>query len=199
MRRIVVLVSMLALWAPASAQRVEISSKPETPFKLATFEAAGKTRLGLVLGTRVLDIAGANAEVAQKSGLPVVATPTDTRTLIETYAQVSPRLYRIANYFANVKTDGLPYAFELDKVSIKAPIKYPYNLLAVAANYRLHAGEMFPPGSPQQKAAEEADPDKEDPVFFAKSPRSCIIDPGARTHPAEPQHRLGRRARDHHR
>ena len=36
---------------------------------------------------------------------------------------------------------------------------------------------MFPPGSPQQKAANEADQDKEDPVFFAKSPRSCIIDP----------------------
>jgi 2-keto-4-pentenoate hydratase/2-oxohepta-3-ene-1,7-dioic acid hydratase in catechol pathway len=36
---------------------------------------------------------------------------------------------------------------------------------------------MFPPGSPQQKAALEADQDKEDPVFFAKSPRSCIIDP----------------------
>jgi len=62
-------------------------------------------------------------------------------------------------------------------VAIKAPIKYPYNVLAIAANYRLHAGEMFAPGSPQQKAAEEADPDKEDPVFFAKSPRSCIIDP----------------------
>jgi 2-keto-4-pentenoate hydratase/2-oxohepta-3-ene-1,7-dioic acid hydratase in catechol pathway len=67
---------------------------------------------------------------------------------------------------------------DVAKVAIKAPIKYPYNLLAIAANYRLHAGEMFPPGSPQQKAANEADPDKEDPVFFAKSPRSCIIDPG---------------------
>ena len=63
-------------------------------------------------------------------------------------------------------------------MAIKAPIKYPYNMLAAAANYKLHAGEMFPPGSPQQKAANEADQDKEDPVFFAKSPRSCIIDPG---------------------
>ena len=40
------------------------------------------------------------------------------------------------------------------------------------------ARSALPPGSPQQKAAEGADPDKEDPVFFAKSPRSCIIDPG---------------------
>jgi acylpyruvate hydrolase len=178
MRRIVVMFSLLALWAPASAQRVEISSKPDTPFKLATFEAAGKIRVGLVLGTRVLDIAGANADVAQKGNLPVVATPADMRTLIETYAQVAPRLYRIANYFKDAKTDGLPFAFDLDKVSIKAPIKYPYNLLAAAANYRSHAGEMFARGSTQAQAANEADPDKSDPVMFAKSPRSCIVDPG---------------------
>ena len=91
--------------------------------------------------------------------------------------RVSPRLYQIANYFKDAKGDSA-FAFDVDKIAIKAPIKYPYNILAIAANYKLHAGEMFPPGSPQQKAAEEADPDKEDPVFFAKSPRSCIIDPG---------------------
>ena len=104
--------------------------------------------------------------------------PTEMRALIEEYGRVSPRLYQIANYFRDAKPDGAPYVFEVDKVAIKAPIKYPYNILAAAANYKLHAGEMFPPGSPQQKAANEADQDKEDPVFFAKSPRSCIIDPG---------------------
>src|SRR3954452_25234068 len=98
------------------------------------------------------------------------------RTLIEEYARVSPRLYQIANYFKD-KPDAAPFAFDVQKVAIKAPIKYPWNILAAAANYKLHAGEMFPPGSPQQKAALEADQDKEDPVFFAKSPRSCIIDP----------------------
>ena len=100
------------------------------------------------------------------------------RELIETYDRTSPRPYQIANYFRDAGSDGLPFAFDVTKVSIKAPIKYPANVLCIAANYRLHAGEMFPPGSPQQKAALEADPDKEDPVFFAKSPRSCIIDPG---------------------
>ena len=194
MRRATLLLLTIAIVTPVHAQRgtargtpqrgtppaaaTPISSKPDTPFKLATFEAAGKTRVGLVLDTRILDIAGANAEVAKKAGLPVVAMPGEMRELIETYGRVSPRLYRIANYFKDVKTEGLPFAFDVTKVAIKAPIKYPYNLLAIAANYKLHAGEMFPPGSPQQKAAEEADPDKEDPVFFAKSPRSCIIDPG---------------------
>jgi 2-keto-4-pentenoate hydratase/2-oxohepta-3-ene-1,7-dioic acid hydratase in catechol pathway len=163
---------------PAVAQRTEDSSRPDTPFKLATFETAGTTRVGLVLGTHILDIAGANADVSQKLGTRAVTMPHDMRELIEHYDRVAPSLYRIANYFREGNTDGRPFAFDLQKVTIKAPIRYPSNLLAIAANYRLHAGEMFPPGSPQQKAAEEADPDKEDPVFFAKSPRSCIIDPG---------------------
>jgi 2-keto-4-pentenoate hydratase/2-oxohepta-3-ene-1,7-dioic acid hydratase in catechol pathway len=161
-----------------SAQRAAISSKPDTPFKLATFEAAGKTRIGLVLGGRVLDIAGANAALTKTAALPTTRVPTEMRALIESYSRVSPRLYQIANYFNSAKTDRLPFAFDVRKVKILAPIKYPYNILAIAANYKLHAGEMFAPGSPQQKAADNADPDKEDPVFFAKSPRSCIIDPG---------------------
>ena len=177
MRRSAMLVLVLGFMTPVGAQRATVSSKPDTPFKLATFEAAGRVRIGLVLGGRVLDIAGANAELTQKAGVSVVRLPADMRGVIEAYARVSPRLYQIANYFKDAKLDAAAFAFDLDKVAIKAPIKYPYNILAIAANYKLHAGEMFPPGSPQQKAANEADQDKEDPVFFAKSPRSCIIDP----------------------
>jgi 2-keto-4-pentenoate hydratase/2-oxohepta-3-ene-1,7-dioic acid hydratase in catechol pathway len=177
MQRAIVVTIAVALLAPVNAQKAAISAKPDTPFKLATFEAAGKVRVGLVLGTRVLEIAGASAALVRDEHLAAVAIPGDMRTLIENYGRVSPRLYQIANYF-NTRPGATPFSFELDKVSIKAPVKYPYNLLAIAANYRLHAGEMFPPGSPQQQAADHADPDKEDPVFFAKSPRSCIIDPG---------------------
>ena len=177
MQRLIPLLLVAVLAAPAGAQRGEtISSKPDTPFKLATFEAGGKTHVGLVLGTRVLDIAGANAEVAKKIGLPVVAMPADMRELIENYSRVSPRLYRIANYFKSAKTDGLPFAFDVEKVSIKAPIKYPYNLLAAAANYRSHANEMFGRDDRTPGAGNPIDPDKVDPVMFAKSPRSCIID-----------------------
>src|SRR5438093_5433221 len=130
MRRLIPLVIAIAIVPAVRAQRTEVSSKPETPFKLATFEAGGKTRVGLLLGTRLLDIAGANAAVANASGLPIVAMPADMRELIETYDRVAPRLYRIANYFKNVKSDGQPFSFDVQKVSIKAPIKYPYNLLA---------------------------------------------------------------------
>jgi len=177
MRRVAVLAVVLGLMAPVRAQRPVTSTKPDTPFKLATFEAAGKVRVGLVLGTHVIDIESANAAIVQEIALRgAPAMPRDMRTLIENYTEVAPSLYRIANYFNATKLDA-PFVFDVSKVAIKAPIKYPYNILAIAANYKLHAGEMFPPGSPQQKAANEADQDKEDPVFFAKSPRSCIIDP----------------------
>src|SRR5690242_12437512 len=153
------------------AQGATISDKPETPFKLATFEADGAPRLGLVLGDRIYDIARANDSLTRVAGLPALRMPTEMRELIENYDRVKTRLYQIAN-FHKATTTGAPYVADVSRVAIKAPIKYPYNLLAIAANYKLHAGEMFPPGSPQQKAADEADPDKEDPVFFAKSPRS---------------------------
>jgi 2-keto-4-pentenoate hydratase/2-oxohepta-3-ene-1,7-dioic acid hydratase in catechol pathway len=175
---VLAVLGVLASTLSVHAQRAVLSTRPETPFKLATFEAAGKVRVGLVLGTRILDIEAANAVVVQAIDLRGgPAMPRDMRTLIENYETVAPSLYRIANYFKDLKTDGASFAFDVARTAIKAPIKYPYNLLAVAANYKLHAGEMFPPGSPQQKAANEADQDKEDPVFFAKSPRSCIIDP----------------------
>jgi 2-keto-4-pentenoate hydratase/2-oxohepta-3-ene-1,7-dioic acid hydratase in catechol pathway len=138
----------------------------------------GKVRVGLVLGTRVLDIAGANAYLTQKSGLPAVAVPDEMRRLIEEYGRVAPRLYQIANYFKDATRDALPFAFDAAKVAMKAPIKYPYNLLCAAANYRSHASEMLARGSAQAQAANQIDPTASDPVFFAKSPRSCIIDPG---------------------
>ncbi|MCU1382935.1 MAG: hypothetical protein JWL71_1632 [Acidobacteria bacterium] len=178
MSRLAIVTLIAALTGAAGAQRAVLSTRPETPFKLAAFEAAGRVRVGMVLGTRILDIEAANAVVVQAIDLRGgPGMPRDMRTLIENYDTLAPSLYRMANYFREANTDGASFAFDLQRTAIKAPIKYPYNLLAIAANYKLHAGEMFPPGSPQQKAANDADQDREDPVFFAKSPRSCIIDP----------------------
>jgi 2-keto-4-pentenoate hydratase/2-oxohepta-3-ene-1,7-dioic acid hydratase in catechol pathway len=178
MRRAMIVALVVMVFAPLRAQRPLISTNPETPFKLATFQADGRTRIGLVLGTRILDIEAAHTAVVQELALRgTPAMPRDMRALIEDYDRLAPHLYRIANRFKDPGADSPQFAFRVDRVAILAPIKYPYNLLAIAANYKLHAGEMFPPGTPQQKAALEADQDKEDPVFFAKSPRSCIIDP----------------------
>src|SRR5262249_6622899 len=107
----------------------KLSDKPGTPFKLATFEAEGKVQIGLVLGGRGVDIARANAYLIQKARVPAIAIPGEMRALIEQYETASKRLYQIANYLKDERgTNGLPFAYDFDKVSAKAPIKYPWNL-----------------------------------------------------------------------
>lgn len=168
---VALLVGLVTL-APLRAQRTTtVSDSPNTPFKLVTFEREGRSRIGLLLSERVLDALDANAELVRQTNLPALAMPGDMRELIEQYRQVAPRLYQIANYFKVVQLDRVALAFPLDSLSIKAPIKYPWNLLAAAVNYKSHAMEMGTATAP--------DPTTEDPLFFAKSPRSCIIDPGA--------------------
>ena len=80
-----------------------------------------------------------------------------------------------------------------------APIKYPWNLMAASANYKAHAEGMGvagagarraarrpprprrrrarPPAGFDATAADRVVPDRDAPIMFAKSPRSCIIDP----------------------
>jgi 2-keto-4-pentenoate hydratase/2-oxohepta-3-ene-1,7-dioic acid hydratase in catechol pathway len=140
-------------------------------FKLATFESNGKTALGIVIGGHVLDIAAANTYLAKHGGGAPVKIPAGMRDLIERYEAVSPRLHQIASHFQAKAPAGLAFAHRLSEVRFQAPIKYPYNLLNMAANYHSHAKEMG--------VAKEVDPDVDDPYVFAKSPRSCIIDPDA--------------------
>src|SRR6185312_14134595 len=131
MRRVAMVALILTMVAPAGAQRPLISTNPETPFKLATFQAEGKTRLGLVLGTRILDIEAAHTAVVQELGLRgTPAMPRDMRALIEDYERLAPHLYRIANRFKDPNADNPAFAFRADRVAVLAPIKYPYNLLA---------------------------------------------------------------------
>ncbi len=188
-------------WLGISGPSAQTAPKatPDTPFKLMTFETGGSTRVGMVLGTRVLDLAGANRYVSERAKLPAVAIPTEMKALIEQYATVSPRLYQIANVLGAQPTAGLPFAFDVAAVSVKAPIKYPWNLMAASANYKAHAqgmgvagagGAPTPPpaataatakppapGGFDATAADRIVPDRDAPIMFAKSPRSCIIDP----------------------
>ncbi len=152
------------------------STSPNTPFKLATFEADGMTRLGMVVGSRMLDIRAANYALMDAEDMDRVNIPRSMRSLIERYDQVKDRLYQIANYYSDGAT-GRSFAFDYDAVNLKAPIKYPYNLIAAAANYQDHSMEMAKRyGNPNPQPV---DPDAATPVMFAKSPRSTIIDPGA--------------------
>jgi 2-keto-4-pentenoate hydratase/2-oxohepta-3-ene-1,7-dioic acid hydratase in catechol pathway len=183
--------SFAVAFAQLPAAQTGLAATPDNPFKLATFEAGGNVRLGMVLGTRVLDIDAANQHVSKQAKLSPSAMPAEMRALIEQYPTLSPRLYQIANYFKSNSTAGLPFAFDFEKVAVKAPISYPWNLLAAAANYKAHAEGMQGNTAPPAAAATPAGrggfdssvisrivPERDAPIMFAKSPRSCIIDPG---------------------
>jgi len=189
-------ISVLALMACGERAQVvaqSISDTPDTPFKLATFTADGAERVGLVLGERILDVAGASEYLVAEAQVSSMMMPVEMRALIEDYATVKGRLYQIANYFGETGTDGRAFAYDVGSVSLEAPIKYPWNILAAAANYKAHATGMAADddsGSGEQSggagrrggfdASRVADivPARDAPVMFAKSPRSCIIGTG---------------------
>jgi 2-keto-4-pentenoate hydratase/2-oxohepta-3-ene-1,7-dioic acid hydratase in catechol pathway len=182
----------------SSRQSPAISNRPETAFKLATFEAQGQTRVGMTSGARLVDIAAANAYVSKQGSLPAVAIPNDLRLIIEQYDRVAPRLYQIANYLKAANLAALPFAYDPATVTFKAPILYPWNFLNIAANYRAHAAGMGDAGAGgagaaaanaaaggrggaagfNAAAAADIVPDRDGPIVFAKSPRSCIIATG---------------------
>ena len=147
----------------------QVAATADVAFKLATFEVDGRERAGMLLDDRLLDLQEASAYLVAEAGVASVDMPDDMKVLIEASETLKPRLFQIANYLSG-KTEGLAFGYSPDAVSIKAPIKYPWNLLAAGQNYRAHAAEV---GS-----SAETDPDGDDPFLFAKSPRSTIIDPG---------------------
>lgn len=216
-RQISFVMAMVAIMAfmvgPASGQTP--STTPDTPFKLATFEANGRLEVGLVLENRLYDLAAANAYLAKTAKVAPVTLATEMRALIEQYGAVNGRLYQIANYFKDKAGQTFPFAWEVGKVAIKAPVMYPANLLCAAANYRAHAEGMgnvmggppaaAPPTQPATTPAAPArpggggfnaaaaalvNPDRDPPIMFAKSPRSCIIASGEPYYIAEGRDRM---------
>lgn len=182
----IVMLAIMACGGNSGMGAQSISDAPDTAFKLATFISNGNERVGLVLGERILDISAASEHLVSEAELSSMSIPHEMRALIEEYATVKGRLYQIANYFGETGTDGQAFAYDIGDISIQAPIKYPWNVLAAAANYKAHAvgmddGEAEEQGGRRGFTAALVDsivPERDAPVLFAKSPRSCIIGPG---------------------
>ncbi len=192
--RWILAIPFLALISCGESPQVEaqvVSDAPNTPFKLATFNPGNHEYVGLVLGGRILAINAANEALVTETLIPEMKLPQDMRTLVEEYSTVNGRLYQIANYYSEKGTDGLDFAYDIERISIEAPIKYPWNIVAAAANYKAHAtGMAADEDEPGEESAAprrggfdasrvaEIVPERDAPVMFAKSPRSCIIGTG---------------------
>ena len=216
MRRLAMLVFLVGVISPLGAQRPVISTRPDTPFKLATFEAAGKTRVGLVLGSRILDIEGANAAIVQAIDLRGgPAMPRDMRTLIDTYDTIAPSL------FATGLTAGIPQEFE-DALTKDAafpkrmgkPDEYGALVEHICTNTMLN-GEVIRIDGRELQAARGRDVSAGQPAAeggersrSGQGGSGLLREVAAILHhrsgrklrdPARTEHRLGRRAGDHRR
>ena len=192
--------SLLALSIPA-AQRGAISAKPDTPFKLATFEAAGQTRIGLVIGTRVIDIAGRQCGAGSgRTPRRRCRCPTEMRALIEEYSRVSPRLYQIANYFKDAKTDAAPYRVRARQGGDQGADQIPVQPARRGRELQAARRRDVPARQPAAEGRERGRSGqgrsgllRQVAALLHHRSRRAVL------HSARTQHRLGRRARDHHR
>ena len=168
---------LMAVWAGAlagcggSVGPREVPAEPVTPYRLATYHASdagdGAPRPALVLGETILDLAAADALFASETGAAPHGFPGDLIAVIAAGDAATARLNRIANHLGG-REEG--FRFRVEPHRLAAPLLYPANLLAAAANYRAHAAEM--------DVEQEVDPDRDAPYLFAKSARSGIIGPG---------------------
>lgn len=156
-----------------SGAAVPVSAEPETPWKVGTYRSSdsgdGAPRPAIVVEEEILDLAAAEALFLSETGDgesgPVLAG--DLLEIIAAGAPAKARLHQIANHFGG-RVSGLRFRVEPHRLT--APLLYPANLLAAAANYRMHAAEM--------EVERDIDPDRDAPYLFAKSARSSIIGTG---------------------
>ena len=199
LRSVGVLFASLALvtFANQPSAQSAPSSKPEHPFKLATFEAGGKVRVGMVFGARVLDIEGANAFLTKQANLPALAMPGEMRALIEQYdtvqaAAVSDRQL-LRDRAAGESALRLRVRQSGGESADQVPVEHAGGGGELQGARRRH-GTAKPrqrrrkrqrrPRRPPRlrrlrchRGVTRIVPSRDAPIMFAKSPRSCIIDP----------------------
>jgi 2,4-diketo-3-deoxy-L-fuconate hydrolase len=185
---------LLGIIASGLTASVLVTGQGQQPFKLGTFERAGRPFVGIVLGDAVvIDLAAAH--IAIPTPTSKVAAPTDMKDLISRYDQgLRDRIHEIVK-IAGAAANRAPYKYELGAVKTLPPIMYPTNMINVALNYREHATEMAglnsgppalqagapPPGTatPGTRSApgiwERAAGDTRwNPYMFMKSPSAVI-------------------------
>ena len=147
MRVFLTLVVALLLTAESSAAAQQA---PE-PYKLGTFDRAGRPFVGIVLReSHVIDFAAAHAAV--RSPASSLAAPTDMKDLIARYdAGVRARIVELIRAAGDPSRAGRPsYVFDLASLKVLPPIMYPTTMLNVAVNYAEHDIEMARGRAPGQ-------------------------------------------------
>jgi 2-keto-4-pentenoate hydratase/2-oxohepta-3-ene-1,7-dioic acid hydratase in catechol pathway len=169
---------ILAGALPLAAQQRQIAE----PFKVGTFEIAGRPTVSLVLrDALIVDIAAAHAGLGLDRAGSAPA-PRDMIDLIERYETgVRDHLYEMVNQLvARNQLSGATraaYVHDLASVRTLPPIMYPSKILNAAVNFYSHVNES---GTPEEQA--EARRLRREqrgvPYLFFKPGRGAVIGDG---------------------
>ena len=144
---------LTVLLAAACAEQAPPAQPSSTPFKLGTFEAAGRTFVGVVLDeATVIDLAAASDAINLEAA---IEAPTDMKDLIVRYdSGVRDMIREIIGSVEAAAGAPLAYVHDLEALTIRPPIMYPMTMLNTAVNYAEHDIEMarVRDGSPGQAA-----------------------------------------------
>ncbi len=133
------------------------SSGAPVPFKLGTFERAGRAFVGLVLrDTQVVDIAQANAAFeTSNASAPKRTPPADMTQLIARYdAEWKERLHAIARAVPSAGSTPA-YVFPLEGLKLRPPVR-PSLILNAGGNYAEHSEGIAAQRRREGQAAEAA-------------------------------------------
>lgn len=155
MRGIFVALTLAAgLAATYPGVSAQTAAGPKEPFKLGTFERAGRELVGVVLkDAQVIDLAQANAALERReASLPKVQMPADMKALIGRYETgLKNRIYAIVNDVVGAAS-APPYVYEIKSLKVLPPVR-PSIILNAGGNYREHEQGI---AAQQQRAAAAA-------------------------------------------
>ena len=177
------LAAVLALCAGAVEEVRAQAMQSAEPFKVGTFEIAGRPTVGLVLrDALIVDLGAANAALELDPAYPHVPAPADMIELIGRYDYgLKYRLYEIVNDL--VENDRLSgnrraaYVHDVDDIGFLPPIMYPGKILNAAVNFYSHVAES---GTEEERAAarRERVQNRGVPYLFLKPSRGAVVGNG---------------------
>jgi 2-keto-4-pentenoate hydratase/2-oxohepta-3-ene-1,7-dioic acid hydratase in catechol pathway len=165
-----------------SSQVAAQATKSVEPFNLATVDIAGREALALVLRDKfVVELDGANKNLEMTGDYASVAIPRNMVDLIGQYEYgLKYRVYEIVNHVVGKnQLTGPPrpgYVYDLDKVRLLAPLRYPGKMLNAAVNFFSHSCEAC---TPEERAVAKTKrmQNRGVPYLFYKTTRGGIIGP----------------------
>jgi 2-keto-4-pentenoate hydratase/2-oxohepta-3-ene-1,7-dioic acid hydratase in catechol pathway len=143
----------------------------DNSYRLASYaDSADLPRAGIVVGERVVDVAGALQATA---GRALATAGTSVLAVLQRWSEIHPHLQHIAR---DVRSGAYtPPDLQLSSVRLLAPVLYPGTVFCAGANYKDHVAEM----SKALNLPAEPDPHEKGlkPWHFIKASQSSVRGP----------------------